>query len=284
VPELPEVQTIAAHLHPRLAGRTVAAIKLTRTDIAHGMPQPWSPVLRRRTVHVVTRRGKRVILELDHDLQLVVHLGMSGRLTLTPRLAPMEPHTHMTIEWLGLEEQLRFRDPRRFGGVWLLDGRQADDDRPLAPLGPEPLTLTPKAFVEILSRRRQIKALLLDQRIIAGMGNIYCDESLHVAGIHPLTTSDRIDDVAARRLLRAIKSVLRSAIRSKGSTLNDYRTADGSRGAFQRRLRVYGRAGAACKTCAAPIRRIIAAGRSTHYCPNCQRPRRSRKRPTFPRA
>ena len=278
MPELPEVQTIAAQLHPNLAGRKIAAVELGRTDIAHGIPQPWSPLLRGRTARAVTRRGKRVILELDRGLQLVVHLGMSGRLTLEPRIAEIQPHTHMTIEWVGLDEQLRFRDPRRFGGVWLLDGRREDGDRPLAPLGPEPLTLAPNAFIEILSRRRQIKALLLDQRIIAGLGNIYCDESLHVAGIHPLTTSDRIDEATARRLLRAIKSVLRGAIRSKGSTLSDYRTADGSRGAFQRRLRVYGREDAPCKTCATPIVRIIAAGRSTHYCPTCQQPRRAKSR------
>jgi len=270
VPELPEVQTIVAQLSPSLAGRTIAAVDLARTDIAHGIPQPWSPLLLGRTVSAVTRRGKRIILELDQGLRLVVHLGMSGRLTLTPRVAAIEPHTHMTIDWGGLDKQLRFRDPRRFGGVWLLDGRHEDGDRPLAPLGPEPLTLEPSDFIELLSRRRQIKALLMDQRIIAGLGNIYCDESLHAAGIHPLTTSDRFDEAAARHLLRTIKSVLRSAIRSKGSTLSDYRTADGSRGAFQRRLRVYGREGLACKTCETPIVRIIAAGRSTHYCPTCQ--------------
>ncbi len=270
MPELPEVQTIVAQLHPNLAGRTIAAVSLARTDIAHGIPQPWSPLLLGRTVSAVTRRGKRIILELDQGMQLVIHLGMSGRLTLTPRDEAIERHTHMTIDWVGLGVQLRFRDPRRFGGLWLLDGRHEDGDRPLAPLGPEPLTLKPSDFFRLLSRRRQIKALLMDQRMIAGMGNIYCDESLHVAGIHPLTVSAEIDDVVARRLLRAIKSVLRSAIRSKGSTLSDYRTADGSRGAFQRRLRVYGRQGAACKTCATPIVRIIAAGRSTHYCPACQ--------------
>ncbi|MEK7757859.1 MAG: zinc finger domain-containing protein, partial [Planctomycetota bacterium] len=175
--------------------------------------------------------------------------------------------------------ELRFCDPRRFGGVWCLTGSEQSIGKPLGEVGLEPLDVTPAVFRVTLGRRRQIKALLMDQTVIAGLGNIYCDESLHAAGIHPLTRSDTLRPERANRLLRAITTILRRAIRFNGSTLMDYRDADGREGSFQKLHRVYQREGEPCRTCRSPIRCIQAAGRSTFFCPRCQRKRRNTKTP-----
>jgi formamidopyrimidine-DNA glycosylase len=270
MPELPEAETIARELHRRLRGLTLGRVVVARTDVVHGDPRPLSRLLPRRRVRRVHRRAKRVILDLAPTAQVVFHLGMSGRLTITDRNEPVESHTHLCIAVAGQPIELRFRDPRRFGGVWCFAGGDDHVGKTLGALGVEPLEATPASFCNLLSRRRQIKALLLDQRVIAGMGNIYCDESLHAAGIHPFTRADLLDVDDSARLLRAIKSTLRSAIRSNGTTLMDYRRADGSEGSFRKRHRVYGRTGEPCRTCKTPITRILAAGRSTHLCETCQ--------------
>jgi formamidopyrimidine-DNA glycosylase len=223
----------------------------------------------------VRRRAKRVIVELDGPVSLVFRLGMTGRLFVVDSEAHVEKHTHLRIAIEGTGRELRFRDPRRFGGVWCV--ASGDGDRSDAKLGVEPLDATPAQFRTVLARRRQIKALLMDQSAIAGLGNIYCDESLHAARIHPLSRADRLDAEAVGRLLRAIKTILRRAIRFNGSTLMDYRDADGREGSFQKLHRVYQREGDPCRTCRTPIRRILAAGRSTFYCPQCQ-PKRGRGR------
>ncbi len=270
MPELPEVETIARELQHRLAGATLGRVKLSRTDIVHGDPRPLSKTLPGRSVRAVRRRAKRLILDLQPTAQLLFHLGMSGRLTLVPRRQPLEKHTHLCIAIRGGPDELRFRDPRRFGGVWLLAGGDRHVGRRLSTLGPEPLPLTPSRFRDLLDRRRQIKALLLDQRAIAGLGNIYCDEALHAAGVHPLTPAGVLDAAKAGRLLRAIKSVLNRAIRFNGSTLLDYRQADGTEGSFQNHHRVYNREGKRCCGCGATIVRIPVAGRSSFVCPACQ--------------
>jgi len=215
-----------------------------------------------------------VVIDLDGGWRLIVRLGMTGRLFVVPVDAPVEKHTHLRAAIEGTRTELRFRDPRRFGGIWLV---AADDSEIERGVGLEPLDATVALFREAIRRRRQIKALLMDQSAIAGLGNIYCDESLHAARIHPLTVADRLGDDAAKRLLRAIKSTLRRAIRFNGSTLMDYRDADGREGSFQKLHRVYQRAGEPCRGCGTPIRRILAAGRSTFFCPKCQPKSRNKK-------
>lgn len=271
MPELPEAETIARELDGYLRGVTLGRVRLTRRDIVHGDPRPLSRLLPRRRVLRVHRRAKRVIVDLEPTAQLVFTLGMTGTLTIAQRSDSLQPHTHLRIAVEDQSIELRFRDPRRFGGVWCLAGGDRHVGKKLGPLGVEPLEATPAVFRKLLLRSRQIKALLLDQQVIAGIGNIYCDEALYAANIHPLTPADALTRDQASLLLRAIKSTLRKAIRFKGSTLSDYRRADGSEGSFQNHHRVYGREGKACRTCEAPIERIIAAGRSTHICPNCQR-------------
>jgi formamidopyrimidine-DNA glycosylase len=223
-----------------------------------------------RRVARVWRRAKRVVVDLDRDAKLVFHLGMTGRLTVCDADEPIEKHTHLRVAVRDSDRELRFRDPRRFGGVWCLAGGRKHVGRELGELGPEPLQLTPARFQRVLDRPRQIKALLLDQRCIAGLGNIYCDEALHIAGIHPLAKADSLDRETTDRLLRAIKSTLRRAIRCNGSTVSDYRTADGGSGSFQKHHRVYQREGQSCQKCGTIIEHLTAAGRSTFICPCCQ--------------
>ena len=202
---------------------------------------------------------------------------MSGRLGTENRDAPLVAHTHLVIE-LGPASspgakaervELRFVDPRRFGGIWWLGSQEPPD----ANMGPEPLGTRPRQLSKRLEQTtRAIKNALLDQRVLAGLGNIYVDESLFAAGIHPLKPANGLSETEIVRLSRAIKGTLRRAIRHRGSTLRDYRDADGAPGGFQALHRVYNREGKPCRKCRAPIERIVLGGRSTHFCPRCQRP------------
>jgi formamidopyrimidine-DNA glycosylase len=225
---------------------------------------------------------------------------MTGSVTVNRSDEPIEKHTHLRIALADSEQEVRFCDPRRFGGIWFLSG-EADgkEERPpgrnakgrkrkstrratLGPIGPEPLELKPREFAQVLRRKRAIKALLMDQAIIAGLGNIYCDESLFAAGIHPLRAAHSLSDEEAKRLLRAVKSTLRRAIKFNGSTLMDYRSADGEPGSFQRFHRVYNRSGEPCRVCKSPIERIIVAGRSSCFCRSCQPLSSRERRPGMP--
>lgn len=270
MPELPEAETIARELNAELAGCRLGRVHLRRSDIVHGDPRPLGKLLFGRRINRVWRRAKRVVVDLNPPAQLVFHLGMSGRLEIWNRGEPIAKHTHLRIAIPQTKIELRFRDSRRFGGIWCLTGSNKYVGRRLSELGPEPLDLNLAGFLEVLSRSRQIKALLLDQRAIAGLGNIYCDESLHAAGIHPLSKANALDRTEAHRLLRAIKTTLRKAIRHKGTTFMNYRRADGTPGSFLKYLRVYQRAGEPCHTCGTTIERLVAAGRSTFICPCCQ--------------
>ena len=317
MPELPEVETIARQLQAGLAGRSFGRVLHVRSDMVHGANRPLGELLPGLRVRCVRRRAKRVIFELSGcAAEMIVHLGMTGRLLICPCEDPVEKHTHLRVAVRDSGLELRFRDPRRFGGIWWsapslpgesrtltradsskakqLEGRRAPAARrtssgkrgkALGPLGPEPLELSADAFAKLLDRNRQIKALLMDQTAIAGLGNIYCDEALFAAGLHPLSLSCDLPLEQARRLLRAIKSTLRRAIRHQGSTFMDYRSPDGRPGGFQRFHRVYGREDLPCRACGSTIARTQVAGRSTFVCPTCQpkpRPRRSALRRPIP--
>ena len=272
MPELPEVQTVVTTLTPKVLGRRVVAVVSVRQDIVTPAGVDLPACLAGRTVRSVERRGKRIIFTLDDDNRFYIHLGMTGQVTVVAPGTPIAPHTHLELD-LGTE-RLRFRDPRRFGGLWWVGRGSADDG-----MGPEPLGLRPGELLERLNRTtRAVKNALLDQRVVAGLGNIYVDEALHAAGIHPLTPGDRLTAGEVGRLSRAIKATLRRAIRHRGSTLRDYLDADGAAGGFQRLHRVYDRAGEPCAKCRGAIDRIVLGGRSTHFCPCCQpKPKRVAK-------
>jgi len=272
MPELPEAETVARALDRSLTGERVAGVRVARRDVIHGDPRPLGRVIRGLRIAAVSRRAKRVIVDFEAGVQLVFHLGMSGRLTVEATGAEVAPHTHLRIRVGDATRELRFRDPRRFGGVWCLAGGDRHVGRKLGPLGAEPLELSSVAFTAMLVRKRQIKALLLDQTVIAGLGNIYCDEALFAARIHPMTRASELSQEQSRHLLRAIKRVLRRAIAHRGSTLMDYRQVDGAEGSFQRYHKVYHREGRPCRRCRTSIVRLTVAGRSTFLCPSCQVP------------
>jgi formamidopyrimidine-DNA glycosylase len=265
MPELPEVQTVVTTIRPHLIGREILAVDLARADILDPPDVDLRPALLGRTITAVDRRGKKIVFTTDASDRFVIHLGMTGRLTVEFTGAPRRRHTHLVLDFGGIE--LRFTDPRRFGGIWWL-GRTGD---PNARMGPEPLTLRTARLQSQLSRTsRAIKNALLDQSVIAGLGNIYVDESLHRAGIHPLAPANALAADQISRLNRAIKSVLNTAIRHRGSTLRDYADGDGKPGFFQTHHRVYARGGKPCRTCRTTIERIVLGARSTHFCPKCQ--------------
>jgi formamidopyrimidine-DNA glycosylase len=279
MPELPEVETVARGLHRRLAGRAVESVCLLRADIAHGPVRPCDKLLRGLRVQDVVRTGKQVQINFADGTvgrAVRVHLGMTGRLTVTSRKEPLARHTHLRMAFTGDGDvEMRFCDPRRFGGVWLIDANgcsgKAWKGRRLPPVAADPLRITLPEWRKLLARRRQIKALLLAQEPISGVGNIYCDEALHRAGIHPLTRTCDLGPAATRRLYHALRRVLNEAITAGGSSVSDYRNADDDPGWFQIRHRVYGRGGQPCRRCRTPIQKLVVAGRGTHICPHCQK-------------
>ncbi|MGE5608485.1 MAG: bifunctional DNA-formamidopyrimidine glycosylase/DNA-(apurinic or apyrimidinic site) lyase [Bacillota bacterium] len=277
MPELPEVETVVRTLRPHLVGQTISHVRLLRTDILRTPSTDLPHVLTGRTVTSIDRRAKRILIHLDCPAILCIHLGMTGQLTLENPATPLRPHTHMILSLRHPQQngatqnrtipELRFRDPRRFGGIWWL----ANGELANAHLGPEPLTITSAQLALRLAKtRRPIKATLLDQSLIAGLGNIYVDESLFAARIHPLTPAHELTTDQIRALTQSIKLILRRAIRHRGSSISDYIDGNGQSGRFQDLHQVYNREGLPCPTCHSPIRRIVLAGRSTHFCPHCQ--------------
>ncbi|MCK4657930.1 MAG: bifunctional DNA-formamidopyrimidine glycosylase/DNA-(apurinic or apyrimidinic site) lyase [Phycisphaerae bacterium] len=255
-------------IRKQLQGAMLGQVRHLRSDVVRGGAGGLTERLPGHRVLEVLRRGKRVVLDLDKNMRLVFGLGMTGHVSVVPAEAEVAGHTHLRVVLEGSRQELRFRDSRRFGGIWLLDG--ADDSAGFARLGADPLEMGLRTFRRLLDRPRQIKALLLDQALIAGLGNIYCDEALSRAGIYPPARADQLHPDRVKRLHRAIKQVLEAAIAAEGSTINSYLTSRNERGSFQKRLRVYGRHGADCRQCGTTIERAQTAGRSTHFCPKCQ--------------
>jgi formamidopyrimidine-DNA glycosylase len=272
MPELPEVETVARGLHQVMEGRTFTGVTIhwPRT-IARPAVDEFSWRIIGRRVLAVGRRGKYVRFTLDRGY-LLIHLKMSGRLLVAAADDVPDEHVH-TIFGLDHGQQLWFRDVRKFGRVYLVDR----PEEVIGALGPEPLedTFTLADFRDRLSRRSgRLKSLLLNQEFLAGLGNIYADEALFAAGLHPLRTADTLSPDEEERLYRAIRRVLRDAIAGRGTTLDDggYRDASGEPGLYQERIFVYGRGGEPCRCCQSTIERIVVGGRSSHFCPSCQRP------------
>lgn len=272
MPELPEVETIKRSLAPRLLGRRILEISVRLPRMVEGVdPEELRRRLSGQVIGGLDRRGKHLLLELAAGDRLAFHLRMTGRLLLRPAGHPEEPHTHLVF-LLSEGWELRYADLRKFGRLHYLP---AGDPlpAPLADLGPEPLEdgFTPAVLEGILAGRRgPIKAVLLDQRSVAGIGNIYADEILHRARLHPARPAGSLSSAEIARLHAAIRAVLEEAILSRGTTSRDYVDGEGRPGEYQERLLVYGRAGGACPSCGAEIRRMVLAGRGTHYCPICQ--------------
>jgi formamidopyrimidine-DNA glycosylase len=279
MPELPEVETIARGLRATLPGRRVRSVRLGKTDFIEE-PAAIERDIPGMRITAVRRHGKFLLLDLEspngsqEKFSLLVHLGMTGRLVVCDAESPVPPHTHVFFA-LDDGRELRYTDVRRFGRIRIL--RDAPEQDRLGTLGLDPLEASESQFISLLGQRRaQIKALLLDQHVLRGIGNIYADESLWRARIHPRRLGANLTRDELRCLYRAVRDVLNDAIRLRGSSIADYVDSDGNLGGFQRRHRVYQREGKKCFRCGTLIRRAIVAGRSSHFCPRCQRAPRLR--------
>lgn len=274
LPELPEVETIRRQLDPVLKGVRISRVEvLDPIAIAPGSPDSFKRQLRGKTIKAVGRRGKYLMLELDCEDTLVIHLRMTGRLTHLPLPLPKEDKKHLRLLFhLDDGTGLSFHDTRRFGRAFVLNSR--DGQGYWSKLGPEPLekSFGPTHLRRILKgRRRPIKSLLLDQAFVAGIGNIYADEALYKAHIMPSRPSGTLDDDDIRRLTRSIKATLRKAIDLQGSSIDSYRDSRGLEGRFQETFQVHRRQGEPCPTCDHPVKKIRLGGRGTYFCPRCQK-------------
>jgi formamidopyrimidine-DNA glycosylase len=274
VPELPEVETVRRTLNELIAGKTIRRVTVTLPRILQQPDDPaaFAAMLEGRTFQSVERRGKFLRLLLD-GLTLVSHLRMEGRYGLFREEDPVDTHTHVIFHFTDGTE-LRYKDVRQFGTMHLFAPGQEWQARPLNKLGLEPLSeaFTREAFHLALGKRTtKIKPLLLNQEIIVGLGNIYVDEALHMAGIHPERTADTLSKAEKDRLHQAIVETLRAAVEAGGSSVKSYVNGQGEMGMFQHRLRAYGRTGEPCVVCGSPIEKSVVGGRGTHICPACQR-------------
>jgi len=278
MPELPEVETIARGVDERVRGdRVVQAWFSSHSQPFKTPAAGQAQGLAGRVIRAVHRIGKHIVCELggleggsasEAEAQWIVHLGMTGRLLVTTPDVPLAAHTHARLSLLSGRE-LRFVDARRFGR---LEFRDLKGGESFAAPGAEPMTIGTAEFAGLFrGRRLAIKAALLNQSLLSGVGNIYADESLFLAGIRPRRAAGRLTRAELERLRLALRRVLAHAIRLGGSSVSDYVDADGSRGFFQLEHCVYLRAGQPCRRCGIQIRRILIAGRGTHFCPNCQR-------------
>lgn len=273
MPELPEVEVLRRTIEANVVGDTVEAVSVWERRLRERVD---AATLRRRLagrrVLEARRRAKYLLLHVEAGSTLVVHLGMSGRLTLAPADAAREPHEHAAL-LLASGRKLRFRDPRRFGALFALPTASLATDRHFARLGVEPLGPDFSGDTLAAAARRRassVKAMLMDATVVVGVGNIYASEALHRAGIHPLRSVSRISLERFGRLADTIVAVLGEAVTQGGTTLNDFADALGEAGDFQVSLAVYDREGEPCLRCGAGIRRLRQLGRSTYYCPRCQ--------------
>jgi len=272
MPELPEVETIVRCLRRRLVGLEVRAVRLDFPPIVRNRGTSYLQKFAGRRVLGLRRRGKMILLDFSGGLTMIFHLRMTGQLLFGPAAGPGDKHTHLRISFRTGESELRFRDVRKFGFIRGVRTDRAERAPEVRGLGPEPLSLDLPAFLRRLKGRRgRLKSLLLNQKIIAGIGNIYADEILFAAGIDPRVEISRLGSRRMERLHSAVQAVLDEAVSFKGTTVRDFRDGDGLEGLFQSRLRVYGRQGEPCPRCGALIKRIRISGRSSHFCPRCQR-------------
>jgi formamidopyrimidine-DNA glycosylase len=286
MPELPEVETVARGLQRRIAGRRILSITLGKTDFIDN-PEEIEKELPGRTIRSVARYGKFLLLRLtpkvdagetEGESALLVHLGMTGMLKAQPASEPHAKHTH-GVALLDDGRELRYTDPRRFGRMAYLAGAALREE--LRRFGADPLEAGLEEFTaRIRGKRARIKALLLDQRVLRGVGNIYADESLWKAKIHPKRLGARLRKEQVKALYRALQGILKRAIAMRGSSIADFLDAEGQPGEYQQHHRAYGREGKPCFRCRARIKRVMVAGRSSYFCPWCQKSPRGGSEPS----
>ena len=281
MPELPEVETVLRGLKQRVVGRWLGAAEVFHPQIIVGSPDDFVREVSGHRVLGAWRKGKAIALELSalnggdaaERRYMLVRLGMTGQLTVHASAEPLESHTHARLALDDGREEIRYRDARRFGRLRCCTREELD--KVFGRLGPDAPEISRDEFLNSLrGRRGAIKSWLMNQQMLAGLGNIYADEALYLARIHPLTPAGRIPALLAERLRRAVKKVLQQAVERQGTSFRDYINLNGEPGNYSMRLRVYQRTGKPCRRCHTPIKRVIVAGRSSHFCPHCQpRPR-----------
>jgi len=282
MPELPEVETVARGMRAALPGRRILNVRLGKTDFIDD-PSALELNLPGAKVLQIRRLGKNLLVDLQpvgdataKSISLLIHLGMTGQIAIISPDAPVHKHTHV---FLALDDgrELRYTDVRRFGRMAVLSGEEQESV--LGGLGLEPLEISEKEFrARIQARDSHIKALLLNQSVVRGMGNIYSDEALWRSKIHPRKSGSKLTDAEVQTLHRAMQAILQEAIKLKGSSMSDYQGTDGERGTFQQRHKIYGRDGEKCYRCKSVIRHATVAGRSTHFCATCQPAPRTKKK------
>jgi formamidopyrimidine-DNA glycosylase len=277
MPELPEVECVVRELAGLVTGRRVDRVWVGLPKLVPTGPHRLTRLLAGAQVLGVARQGKRIVISLSGGRFLVVHLKMTGRFLWPETAEDLPRHVH-AILFFKDGTRLLYQDTRQFGYLLGFEEAEFESWQQAQGVGPDPLMISAAEFVERLrARRGRIKPLLLNQRFLGGLGNIYVDETLFAAGIHPLAPADALDKKAASKLLREMKTILVEAIACGGSTVSDYLTPSRRRGSYQERHRVYGRAGEPCPVCGAEIERMVVGGRGTYFCPVCQPadPRRS---------
>ena len=273
MPELPEVETVRAALEPVISRQTIAYVRLARSDLRWPLPEDLDKRLVGRCCSAPKRRGKYILIDLSQKETLLIHLGMSGAIRLYDHKPNFEKHDHFAVEFTS-GQWIVFSDPRRFGHLDLFASAAKPKHPLLVCLGVEPLSdaFTVPVLTSLMKGRKTlIKSALLDQRLVAGLGNIYVSEALFRAGISPRRKAGSIAGQRAVRLTNAIKAVLCEAIKAGGTSLRDHIQPGGEIGYFTQNLRVYGKAGQPCGDCDQEIKQIIQSGRSSFYCPSCQR-------------
>lgn len=272
VPELPEVETIVSGLRPKLTGLIIQDIQVFLPSLLRKDRTLRLQRIRGKRIESVRRRGKMILVECQDRFYLIFHLKMTGQLLWTSHRTPADKHTHLVISFRRRADELRFRDVRKFGFLRCLEASDPLECRELRDLGPEPLDLDFESFVCLFQDRKgRLKSLLLDQTFLAGIGNIYADEILFEAKLHPLTPAGSLTRKQKEKLWTALRHVLRRAIVAGGSSIRDFRDAEGAEGLFQQEHRVYGRASLPCPRCGATIERLKIGGRASSFCPHCQR-------------
>ncbi len=272
MPELPEVETVVRGLRTVIIGKVLSEVVCRFPKINRDNPRGWKQALKGRRFLTVRRRGKNILIDLSGDLTLWVHLKMTGHFHLAGRNTPPGRHDLVLFGLKGQKHQLRYQDTRRFGRIRLFPTQTVMIQPGLVDLGPEPLEISRQDFIARLQRSaRMIKPALLDQRFLAGIGNIYADECLFRAKIHPRQQTDRISKQKLDALYASIGEVLTAAIDKMGTTVDSYAGIHGQFGGFQAYLQAYGRKGEPCFRCQTAIRREVIGSRAAHFCPRCQR-------------
>ena len=278
MPELPEVETVVRGLNDTVAGRTIVRVrtKAPKTSIVTGRSfgnNSFSSILKNKTILNVTRRGKNILFELSGDITLWAHLKMTGRFLYLDSKTPVDKHDLAIFDFDKKSGgyHLRFNDVRRFGRLRLFANDELWQQPGLAKLGPEPFDISLEEFIRLFrSSSRMVKPALLDQSFMAGIGNIYADESLYFSKIHPRKLTNKISKKKLTELRLHINSILRKAIKHMGSSVDNYAGVNGKPGTYQKYLKAYGRSGRPCSHCSSKIVREVIGSRSAHYCPRCQ--------------